>query len=104
MPNGYSVIITPPLFTISSCRILLHLGWVIFKPEATTAIVLPSACRHPLWAAVSQPNASPLTMTYPIDAYLYANWYAAFNPLSSALREPIMAIRLFSENMSGYMN
>lgn len=26
MSNGYSVIIAPPLFTTSSCRILLHLG------------------------------------------------------------------------------
>ena len=58
------------------------------------AIVHPPASRQPSCAALSQPNARPLTMILPSSANCFPNSYAFFNPDGEAARAPMMAIRL----------
>lgn len=91
MPKGCSERMAPPFSTISSCKDLFALGWVMSNPEATMAKVGPPASRQPRWATVSHPNANPLITTWFCSPICRAKWYTVSCPCISAARAPMMA-------------
>ena len=95
-PKGCSERISPPFSKIRCWSGAFSIGCVMLRPDATMAIVRPSASRQPSCADLSQPKARPLTIILPSFAYLFPNSYAFLNPIGEAARAPMMAIRLVS--------
>src|SRR5699024_10199771 len=92
LPNGYSVIIAPPLTIICLYNSTFSGGYTVSNPHPSTAIVFPPAPIAPLCEYVSIPLANPLTMHTPSFARSYANLYAFFKPYQVASLQPIIAI------------
>ena len=93
-PKGCSERISPPFSKIRCWSGAFSIGCVMLRPDATMAIVRPSASRQPSCAYLSQPKARPLTIILPSFAYLFPNSYAFLNPIGEAARAPMTAMRL----------
>ena len=56
---GYSVITKPPLAIILLHKAVFSAGYTVSKPFPKTAMVLPFACKAPIWEYLSIPLAKP---------------------------------------------
>ena len=91
-PGAYSETNAPPPPTIRSARPWFCEGYTGASiGVGSTAIVFPSARSAPSCPTVSQPKASPLTITYSSAARTSASLVPILFPKSVGSRVPIMA-------------
>ena len=76
--GGYSLIIKPLFSTIFFASSIFSSGKILFRPQPSTAIVLPGLRYENVCATVSIPFASPLTIVRPEVESSVANFFAIF--------------------------
>lgn len=97
LSGGYSLIIAPPLFIISSNSFIFSLGYMLLNPLPITAIVFPFAFKQLLCACESIPNASPLIILILYFDSSSTISFVIFSPSFDEFLEPITAIpKLFN--------
>ncbi len=106
VPGSYSLSIAPSFSTICFAKVWWFLGYIVSRPFARTAIVIPFASSAALWAILSMPSANPLITTTPALAKSPANLSVTSLPYCVGLREPTIAIvgMFFSGNFPKIYN